>query len=145
MEASAFKSWRRRLRLTQEEVGKKFDVSRMTIVNWEGGATRIPSVVEVGCKILDRAHKQRPEVGPVKLVFSDNPASISQFGRIAMLQQEIHRTNQEALASVLSRWEDRNFHNPFIMDEEGEVIWNGAELMRWVREHRPRRPATSNA
>jgi DNA-binding XRE family transcriptional regulator len=73
MDMAEFLKWRKSLGYTQEEAGKKLGVSRATIQNWEKGVTRIPRAAELACLQVARRWKQRPEFGPVALVYTDGP------------------------------------------------------------------------
>jgi DNA-binding XRE family transcriptional regulator len=64
--------WRRTLGYTQAEAGERLGVNRGTIQNWERGNTRIPKSIELACQELTRQWKQRPEFGPVTLVYADS-------------------------------------------------------------------------
>jgi Helix-turn-helix len=142
MKPDQFKEWRKRLALTQADAGTRFGVTRMTIQNWESGATPIPPMVEMGCEIWEREHRKRDDYGPVTLIYADGSMFVNPYGprRIAMMQRELYPNNGAALARVCELYGRADFHNPFIVNEENDFVWNGVELGRYVRE----RQATLN-
>ncbi len=134
MTAAEFRAWRQRNSLTQTGAGEKFGVARGTIQNWENEVNAIPPAVEMSCQILeDRFRQRRPDLGPVTLVYTDNPMFIDPYGPrrpLAMMKQEPYPTNTAAFARVRALWGRDDFHNPFIMEESGEFLWNSAQLAR---------------
>ena len=64
MKARELKQLRHSLGLTQEQLAKALHTTRMTITRYEGGARRIPGVVEVALKHL-RSSTQIPMAGIV--------------------------------------------------------------------------------
>jgi hypothetical protein len=136
MRGSEFLEWRKRLRLTQTEAGQKFGVTRTTIQNWESEATPIPVLVEGGCQVWEREFKKRADFGPVTLIYSDGPMFVNPYGpnRLAMMQRELYQTNGDALERIYDLWGREDFHNPLIMEESGEIVWNVVELSRKVAE-----------
>jgi transcriptional regulator with XRE-family HTH domain len=128
--------WRKRLGLTQAEVGQKFGVSRATIQNWESESTPIPGAIETGCQIWEKAFKKRPDFGPVTLIYSDAPMFVNPYGpnRLAMMHRELYVTNADALERIYDLWGREEFHSPLIMEESGEIVWNVVELSRKVAE-----------
>ena len=80
MDCKDFRLWRQKLALTQEGAALKFGLSRATIVNWENGTTPISPAVEAACQHFTREWKQRPEAGPVTLLYGDAPMALSNSG-----------------------------------------------------------------
>ncbi len=132
MDCKDFRLWRQKLALTQEGAALKFGLSRATIVNWENGTTPISPAVEAACQHFTREWKQRPEAGPVTLLYGDAPMALSEFGprRVPLLQQERYPTNDAAIRRSFELWDSDSFYNPLIVDDEGAVVWNVVELSR---------------
>jgi hypothetical protein len=112
--------------------GRRLGVNRGTIQNWERGNTRIPKSIELACQELTRQWKQRPEFGPITLVYADSPIWQQANGlhNVSILQSERHSTNDAAIEQVCRLREDPRFVNPFIVEEDGGVIWTAHELLR---------------
>ena len=66
-------NYRKALGYTQEQMARALGVSRSSIKNWESGNTRISKITELACCEFRRRWKQRPEFGPVALVYADEP------------------------------------------------------------------------
>jgi hypothetical protein len=49
---------------------------------------------------------------------------------LAMMMQEPYPTNAAAFARVRALWRRDDFHNPFILEESGKLLWNSAQLAR---------------
>jgi DNA-binding XRE family transcriptional regulator len=120
-----FLKWRRTLGYTQDEAGEKLGVSRGTIQHWERDVTRIPQAMEMACQELTRRWKQRPDFGPVSLVYADGRAS----SPTSFLHCELHSNNDAAIQQALRLSETPNFVNPHIMEDGAGVIWTTAELV----------------
>src|SRR5262249_6973994 len=71
MDGRALREWRKHLGFTQEEAAKHLDVTRATIQNWEYGITSLPGAIHFACQECVRRWKQRPDFGPVLLVYTD--------------------------------------------------------------------------
>jgi DNA-binding XRE family transcriptional regulator len=132
MHTSEFLEWRKMLGYTQEEAGAKLGVSRATIQNWENGVTRIPKAAELACVRLTRRWKQRPEFGPVAVVYTDGPnwKDLKHSYCLATLQCEVHQNNETALERACKLYEAPHFSYCFIMEEDGQIVWDGLELAR---------------
>jgi len=138
MDKWEFLRWRRTLAYTQEEAAEKLGISRGAINGWERGVARIPQAIDLACHELTRRWKQRPEFGPVNLVYGDAEVS----SRTSRLQCELFSNNDAAIRQVLKLWE--NFINPLIMEDGGGVVWTASELLRECERRRdelnPTRP-----
>jgi DNA-binding XRE family transcriptional regulator len=131
MLASEFKEWRLRFGLTQAEAGARFDVSRVTIQNWEKGATPIPVMAESHWLRLAR---QRPEYGPVILHYTHHLSLRPGPADIVGMEEQFDRPIGERYSTVgkaLDRakqlqggvWSDF-----YVADEAGATILNKAEM-----------------
>lgn len=125
-----FLRWRRTLGYTQEETAEKLGVARGTIVNWERGATRVPQAIELACCELTRRSKQRPDFGPVNLVYYDSRLS----SRTPMLQCEVYSNNNAAIERACDLIQ--TFVNPMIIEDGGALIWTAPELLEELQRRR---------
>jgi transcriptional regulator with XRE-family HTH domain len=57
MDAETFRRKRERLGLTQEELGKRLDIARMTIYRYESGDRPIPKAVEMALQFIESQEK----------------------------------------------------------------------------------------
>src|SRR5882757_3498695 len=71
-----FKKWRKRLGINQVEAGEVLGLSRAAVQYWESDIRPVPRAVELACSELLRRWKQRPEFGPVTLLYADSPLSL---------------------------------------------------------------------
>src|SRR5216683_7767948 len=67
------KKWRKKLGINQVEAGEMLGLSRGAVQNWENEIRPVPRAVELACQELLRRWKQRPEFGPVTLLYADSP------------------------------------------------------------------------
>jgi DNA-binding XRE family transcriptional regulator len=136
MTKGEFREWRERFGLTQDDVAKRFGVTRNTIQNWESGASALPGTLDTLCKVwADRLTKEIAEIGPVTLCYTDGPMFIDPYGprrKLAMLKQEPYPTNAAALARVKIIWDQPDVYGPFITDKSDSFLWNQVELARVV-------------
>ena len=58
MDKDTFRRKRERLGLTQEEIAKRLDINRGTIIRYESGETPIPKVVEMAFKVIEEEEKR---------------------------------------------------------------------------------------
>jgi transcriptional regulator with XRE-family HTH domain len=126
------KKWRRKLGLTQYEAAEKLNVSRATIQHWELEHYPIPYTTELACQLLTRRWKQRPEFGPVTLIYADGPVWQQPEGghHVRSLHCESHSNNESAIKRARSLIAESGFRNPAIIEETGEVIWDTPELLQ---------------
>ena len=131
MDAWDLKKWRKKLGYNQFEAARQLGVGRASIQNWEQELWPIPRVTELACQEISRRWKQRPDFGPVLVIYADG--SIWQRPQepyqISLLQRELCANNEIALRHVNRLRADPNFTNPFIMDNTGEIIWTPSELL----------------
>ncbi len=130
MDKWEFLRWRRTLGYTQEEAGEKLGVARGTIVNWERGTTRIPQAIDLACCELTRRSKQRPDFGPVNLIYSDCRVS----SRTSLLQCELYSSNNAAIGRALNL--SQSCVNLMIIEDGGSLIWSASELLRECERRR---------
>ena len=57
MDKDTFRRKRERLGLTQEEIAKRLDINRGTIIRYESGETPIPKAVEMAFKVIEAEEK----------------------------------------------------------------------------------------
>ena len=131
--------WRRTLSYTQDEAAEKLGVTRGTIVNWEGGITRIPLAVELACLELTRRWKQRPDFGPESLVYAVEKAS----SRTLPLQCALFSNNEAAIKEAIKLLE--NVIPPLIIEDGGGVVWSACELLRECERRRDEAKTTQHA
>ena len=141
MEPVNFRKWRKALRYTQPEAGKKLGVDRATIQNWERGRTRIPRMAELACQQLTRQWKQSPGSGPVSLVYADEPvwSKLDDTPQELFVQCELYPNNELAIRQSLRLSESPNFKSPFIIDDEGEIVWTTPGLLDQIRRAKRKR------
>ena len=127
-----FKKWRKKLGINQVAAGEMLGLSRGAVQQWESEIRPVPRAVELACQELLRRWKQRPEFGPVALLYADGP--ISQADSLAsgdpILRCEPHPDNESALSRVVRLRETVNLFMPLIVEDDGTVIWSGPELLR---------------
>ena len=58
MDKDTFKRKREKLKLTQEELGKRLGKSRPSIARYEAGVIPIPKVVEMALKVIEAEEKE---------------------------------------------------------------------------------------
>ena len=132
MDANDFLTWRKALRYTQEEAGEKIGVTRATIQNWEKGITRVPRIAELACQQLTRKWKQRPDFGPVTLIYADEPIRPTAEGapRAVFAQCELHSNNEFAIRRILRLSETQKFVTQLIVEQNGGIVWTISDLQR---------------
>jgi DNA-binding XRE family transcriptional regulator len=126
-----FKKWRKKLGINQVTAGEMLGLSRGAVQYWESEIRPVPRAVELACQELLRCWKQRPEFGPVTLLYADAPMSETDslpYGDVA-LRRESHPDNQSALGRVVRLRETINPFMTFIVEDDGTVIWSGPELL----------------
>jgi DNA-binding XRE family transcriptional regulator len=125
------KKWRKTLGINQVAAGEMLGLSRGAIQQWESDIRPVPRAVELACQELLRRWKQRPEFGPVTLLYSDDPTA--QVAPILcgdlVLQREPHRNNESALSRVVQLRETISLFVASIQEDDGTVIWSGPELL----------------
>jgi transcriptional regulator with XRE-family HTH domain len=125
------KKWRRALGYSQVDAAEMLGVSRGAIQHWESERTPVPTVVELACDELTRQWKQRPDFGPVVLIYSDElmwpePDCPS---RVLCLQREWFASNEASILRARRLKETPNFVGAFVADQHGFIIRNTSELL----------------
>jgi DNA-binding XRE family transcriptional regulator len=80
-----FKKWRQKLGYTQSVAAEKLGLSRGAVQYWESEIRPVPVAVELACQELLRLWKQRPEFGPVTLLYADGPVSLETFASVSSI------------------------------------------------------------
>ena len=141
MDLWGFKKWRRKLGYTQVEAGEKLGLSRGAVQYWESEHRPVPVAVELACQELLRLWKQRPDFGPVTLLYADHaedPISLETAASVGsiLVRSERHPDNESALKSAARQRETTTLVNAFIAEDDGNVIWSGPELLREIDARR---------
>ena len=125
-----FKKWRKKMGYSQVQAGEKLGLSRGAVQYWESEVRPIPVAVELACQELLRRSKQRPDFGPVTLLYAGAPIAelIFPSGDLVLLC-EPHPNNGSALARVTELMETEDLSLPLIVEGDGTVIWSGPELL----------------
>jgi transcriptional regulator with XRE-family HTH domain len=131
MNGLELKKWRKLLGYTQERAANEFGVTRPTIQNWEYEITPVPVVVDLASRQLLRRWKQRPEFGPVTLVYasaalSPLPNNLDCMPTLFCMR---YPDNNAAFLRVCELRSSSNFFNPLILDDTNLVIWSGPPLV----------------
>jgi hypothetical protein len=131
MDAWDLKKWRKKLGYNQFEAASQLGVGRASIQHWEQEHWPIPRVTELACHQILRRWKQRPDFGPVLVIYADGSVWQCSQGpyQLGLLLREVCANNAIALQHVNRLRDDPNFINPFIMDITGEIIWTASELL----------------
>ena len=127
MNGLELKKWRKLLGYTQEQAANEFGVTRPTIQNWEYEITPVPVAVELASRQLVRRWKQRPEFGPITLVYATT--ALNGLEGLPKLICERFPDNNSALRKVLELKNSSDIFNPLILDDTNLVIWSGPQLM----------------
>lgn len=138
-----FKKWRKKLGMNQVVAGDMLGLSRGAVQYWESDIRPVPRAVELACQELLRRWKQRPEYGPVILLYSTSPVSevLSRPSGDLLLRSETHLNNQSALSRLVRLAEILHLFMPLIADEDGTAIWTGPDLLRECEERKKTRSA----
>jgi DNA-binding XRE family transcriptional regulator len=132
-----FRAWRKKLRYTQSIAAQKLGLSRGAVQYWESEIRPVPVAVELACEELVHLWKQGPGFGPVTLLYGDYadspmPLEPSTAARSVLIQSERHPNNESALKSAARPREAMTLFFAFIVEDDGNVIWSGPELLREI-------------
>jgi len=135
-----FKKWRKKLGINQVAAGEMLGLSRGAIQYWESEIRPVPRAVDLACQELSRRWKQRPEFGPVTLLYAEGPISQVDSSPCSdlTLRCEPHPDNESALSRVVRLSETVNLFMPFVVADDGTVIWSGPELLHECDTRRER-------
>jgi DNA-binding XRE family transcriptional regulator len=131
MDAWEFKKWRKKTGYTQTEAGEKLGFSRAAVQLWENEIRPVPLAVELACQELWRHWKQRPDFGPVTLLYADDPIwqQASPPSGVLLLQSERHPNNESAIKRAVWLRETMTLVAPLIVEDDGDVVWSSPELL----------------
>ena len=134
MDLWGFKKWRRKLGYTQSVAGEKLGLSRGAVQYWESEIRPVPVAVELACQELLRLWKRRPEFGPVTLLYVDEPISLETSASVGslLMRSERHPNIESALRRVAQARDTANLLIAFIVEDDGNVVWSGPELLREI-------------
>jgi transcriptional regulator with XRE-family HTH domain len=127
-----FKKWRRKLKYSQSGAAEKLGLRRAAVQHWESERVPISKDVELACDELTERWKRRPEFGPITLMYADEPVwpGPDDSARRLFVQCELYANNEAALQRACWLKEARNFINPLIIGQDGEIVWASPELLR---------------
>jgi DNA-binding XRE family transcriptional regulator len=127
-----FKKWRKKLKYSQTEAAEKLGLRRAGLQHWESEKVPISKSVELACDELTERWKQRPEFGPVTLMYADEPVwpGPDHSARRLFALCELYATTEAALQRACWLKASRNFINPLIIGQDGEIIWASPDLLR---------------
>jgi transcriptional regulator with XRE-family HTH domain len=131
MKGPELKKWRTLLGYTQEQAASEFGVTRPTIQNWEYEITPVPVTVDLASRQLLQRWKQRPEFGPVTLVYASAPLwpAPNSVDPLPTLYCRRYPDNNAAFLGVFELRDSSDFFNPLILDETNHIIWSGPQLI----------------
>jgi DNA-binding XRE family transcriptional regulator len=132
MDVWEFKKWRKKIGYSQTEAGEKLGLSRGAVQLWENEIRPLPLAIELACQELSRRWKQRPEFGPVTLLYADDPIwqQASPPDGVVLLQGERHSNNESAVKRAVWLRKTMILLTPLIVEDDGNVVWSGPELLR---------------
>lgn len=122
--------WRKNLGYTQEEAAEKLGIARGTISSWERGTIAIPPSIELATCELTRRWKQRPDFGPVNVIY----ANAHRAAHRPLIRCELYSNNDAAIRRVLDL--TQNVMSPMIVEDGGVVVWTAWELLRELEKRR---------
>jgi transcriptional regulator with XRE-family HTH domain len=130
MDAWDFKKWRKKMGYSQVQAGAKLGLSRGAVQYWESEIRPVPLAVELAGQELLRRSRQRPEFGPVILLYADCSGSemVSPPCGDLLLRCEPHPNNDNALNRLDRLRQTTNLFMSLVVDDNGTAIWSGREL-----------------
>ena len=138
MDSWDLKKWRKKHGFNQFEAAEKLGINRGGFQNWERDVRPISKAVELACQEITRRWQQRPDFGPVILVYADGPIlqQSSETYSIALLRCNRYPNNEAAIEEAGRLRFDPLLVNPFILAEDGSVIWDSPELLEEFNRRR---------
>jgi hypothetical protein len=132
------KEWRKKLGFTQEEAGRRFGVSRVTVQNWESGTSTIPMVLASACDDEVRRWRRRPEYGPVVLEYGDfsQGSRHGVRGHVGQHTQEFFADNEAALRRAAELSGGPGFQGALIVDKAANIVWDLLGLRAEIERRR---------
>ena len=138
MDSWDLKKWRKKHGFNQFEAAKSLGINRGGYQNWEREIRPISRAVVLACDEITRLQWQRPEFGPVILMFTDG--EIIQHAeepyRVSIAHNECHPNNASAIAAACRLASNPLYGDPLIFAEDGSVIWESRELLDECRKRR---------
>ena len=137
-----FKKWRKKLGINQVSAGAMLGLSRGAVQYWESDIRPVPRAVELACQELLRRWKQRPEFGPVVLLYAER--WISRVDTLSsgdlVLRCEPHPDNESAISRVVQLRDTVSEFMPLVVEGDGTIIWSGPELLHECDARKERAP-----
>ena len=131
MDSWDLKKWRKKHGFNQFQAAEKLGINRGGFQNWEREVRPISRAVELACQEITQRWRQRPDFGPVILVYADGP--ILQLSDepycVPLLRCDRHPNNEAAIEEAGRLGLDPLPGNPLILAEDGSVIWDSSELL----------------
>ena len=127
-----FKKWRKKLGINQFAAGEMLGLSRGAVQDWESEIRPVPRAVELACQELLRRWKQRPEFGPVTLLYADGEISLADSLHCGdlVLRCELYPDNESALGRVARLRETMNLFTALIVIPAVYALIKGFGLPR---------------
>ena len=131
MDSWDLKKWRKKHGFNQFQAAEKLGINRGGFQNWEREVRPISKAVELACQEITRVCQQRPDFGPVILVYADGPIlrQSAEPYSVPLLRSDRHPNNEAAIEEATRLGLDLLLVSPFILSEDGSVIWEAHELM----------------
>jgi transcriptional regulator with XRE-family HTH domain len=125
------KKWRKKHGFNQFQAAEKLGINRGGFQNWEREVRPISRAVELACQEITQRWRQRPDFGPVTLVFADGPIlqPSDEPYCVPLLRCDRHPNTEAAIEEAGRLALDPLLVNPFILAEDGSVIWDTPELL----------------
>jgi transcriptional regulator with XRE-family HTH domain len=125
------KKWRKKHGFNQFQAAEKLGINRGGFQNWEREVRPISRAVELACQEITQRWRQRPDFGPVILVYADGPIlqQSDETYCVPLLRCDRHPNNEDAIEEAGRLGLDPLLVNPFILAENGSVIWDTPELL----------------